>query len=203
MPAPAQEVDLTREPIPKAVPAAAEPVQEIGPQVRVDKGGASFSIETAALTTEADPSEVFAAWYDTRQIPGTPATLTRLALATSRDGGRTWTESLVDLPDELRSNIAADPMFAHDSRTGTTWVGGVSLGTNPNVFILRKDRGTAGFGPPVKVLKDRRIDKPWMAAGIDPSDASRTRLYVVHNLGLQISADLGDTWSAPTPLGNF
>ncbi|HYO16204.1 MAG TPA: sialidase family protein [Thermoanaerobaculia bacterium] len=199
----AEDGDLSPTPSPKATPAAVDPVLQIGPQVRVDKGGGSFSIETAALTTEADPSEVFAAWYDTRQIPGTPATLTRLALATSRDGGRTWAESLVDVPEELRSNIAADPMFAHDPRTGTTWAGGVSLGTNPNVFVLRKERGAAGFGPAIEVWKDREIDKPWMAAGVDPADPAKTRLYVVHNLGLQVSTDLGNTWSAPASLGRY
>jgi hypothetical protein len=201
--APAGDGDLSPAPAPKATPAAVDAVLQVGPQVRVDKGGGSFSIETAAQTTEADPSEVFAAWYDTRQIPGTPATLTRLALATSRDGGRTWAESLVDVPETLRSNIAADPMFAHDPRTGTTWAGGVSLGTNPNVFVLRKDRGAAGFGPAIEVWKDRGIDKPWMAAGVDPADPAKTRLYVVHNLGLQISTDLGSTWSAPASLGSY
>lgn len=187
----------------KAVPAAGAVALTIGPQVRVDKGGDSFTIETAALSREDDPSEVIAAWYDTRQIPGTPETLTRLAMATSRDGGRTWSETLLDVPAELLSRVAADPMAAHDPVTGTTWVGGVSLGANSSVFIYRRDPGAAGFGPAITVLKDAGIDKPLMAVGIDPQDPAKTRLYVTHNLGLQVSADLGTTWSAPVALGDF
>ncbi|HEX7181223.1 MAG TPA: hypothetical protein VF756_05230 [Thermoanaerobaculia bacterium] len=187
----------------RAAPAAANVAVTIGPQVRVDKGGDSFTIETAALTTEDNPSEVLAAWYDSRQIPGTPPTLTRLAMARSQDGGATWSETLLDVPAELLSRVAGDPMFAHDPRTGTMWLGGVSLGANPGVFIYRRDSGTAGFGPAIKVWKDPLIDKPLMAAGVDPQDSTKTRLYVTHNLGLQVSADLGATWSAPAPLGDY
>jgi hypothetical protein len=188
--------------IPKATPAAADAAPRIGPQVRVDKG-TSFSVETAALSLPSNPSEVFAAWYDGRQIPGTPNTLTRLAMAASKDGGQTWNESLLDVPPELLSRIAADPMLTYDPRTGTVWLGGVSLGSNAGVFVYRKDPGAASFGPPVTVIKDPAVDKPWMAAAADPQDPTRTRLYITHNLGLQISTDLGNTWSAPVPLGEY
>jgi hypothetical protein len=185
----------------KTAKAAAAAAPQIGPQVRVDGGG--YSIEPAALTTEAAPSRVFASWYDTRQIPGTPETLTRQVLATSTNGGQTWTETLLDLPDDLRSRIAADAMLAHDPRTGTTWVGGVSLGKNASVYVYRKDPGAAEFGPAIKVWKHAAIDKPWMAAGVDPQNPEKTRLYVVHNLGLQVSADLGSTWTPPLALGQY
>lgn len=42
-----------------------------------------------------------------------------------------------------------------------------------------------------------------MAAGRDPDDASQTRLYVAYNLGLQVSTDLGQSWSAVTPLDSM
>lgn len=181
--------------------AAAAAAPQIGPQVRIDGGG--YSVEPAALTMEAAPSQVFASWYDTRQIPGTPETRTRQVLATSTNGGQTWTETLLDLPDDLLSQIAADAMLAHDPRTGTTWVGGVSLGKNASVYVYRKDPGAAGFGPAIKVWKHAAIDKPWMAAGVDPQNPEKTRLYVVHNLGLQVSADLGNTWTPPVSLGQY
>ena len=203
----AEEAQRLGSPVPvlasslKTAKAAAAAAPQIGPQVRVDAGG--YSIEPAALTTEAAPSQVFASWYDTRQIPGTPETLTRQVLATSTNGGQTWTETLLDLPDDLRSRIAADPMLAHDPRTGTTWVGGVSLGNNSSVYVYRQDAGAAGFGPAIKVFKHAAIDKPWMAAGADPQNPEKTRLYVVHNLGLQVSADLGSTWTPPVALGQY
>lgn len=187
----------------KAAPAAKAAVS-VGQQVRVD-GGTSYSIEPAAMMFADRPSEIFAAWYDSRQIPGTPTTTTRFATAVSRDGGQTWTESLLDVPPEILSRIAADPMFTHDPRTGTIWMGGVSLGNASGVFVYRKDRDAAGFGPPVTVWKEQGIDKPLMAVGpdpVNPLDPAQTRLYVVHNLGLQISTDRGATWTDPQPVGN-
>lgn len=203
----AEEARRLGEPVPVlgsaigSVKAGLATAPQIGPQVRVDGGG--YSIEPAALSLEAAPSQVFASWYDTRQIPGTPETLTRQVLATSTNGGQTWTETLLDLPDDLRSRIAADAMLAHDPRTGTTWVGGVSLGKNASVYVYRKDPGASGFGPAIKVWKHAAIDKPWMAAGVDPQAPAKTRLYVVHNLGLQVSADLGSTWTPPVSLGQY
>lgn len=188
-------------PVARPAPATAQP--SIGPQVRVDRGGSQFVAETSITATESNPNEVFATWTDTRPADGQFST--RVGVGVSRDGGRTWEEFLLQSPPDVSGRIQGDPITAHDPRTGTVWVGGLNLfdRERDGVFVARKRPGATSFDPAVTLYRRREIDKPWMAAGPDPLDPTKTRLYVIHNVGLQISEDLGSTWSQPVPLGPF
>ncbi|HEX2224841.1 MAG TPA: sialidase family protein [Thermoanaerobaculia bacterium] len=195
--------DAMPAPGPVSLPAPATGSPTIGPQVRVDRGGSQFTAETSIVATDQNPDEVIAAWTDSRPADGRFST--RVGVGVSRDGGRTWEEFLMEPPAALQDRVQGDPITARDPRTGTVWVGGLTLFARERdgFFVSRKRPGAATFEPAVVVHNEEGADKPWMAAGPDPLDPEKTRLYMSHNLGLQVSEDLGDTWTAPVGLGPY
>lgn len=171
------------------------------PPVRVDAGGISQAAETILAT--GDGLALASAWNDLRQAG--PGGEWRLGVATSLDGGSTWTDRILRAPGGLADDFEGDPMVAHDPRTGNQWAGGILFGyvhQRPGVlYLARRQPGTQSFFPAVTVHGASFIDKALLAAGPRPGLPNTTRLYVTYNLGLQRSDDLGATWSAPVPFG--
>ncbi|MCH9646585.1 MAG: tetratricopeptide repeat protein [Deltaproteobacteria bacterium] len=162
--------------------------------VRVDPGGQMNQANEPSMAGAG--SEWVAAWNDERRPGGVGAW--SLGAAISLDGGLTWSDSLLDPPGALPENFQADPMTAYDPRTGNFWVGGIGFFGGP-VYVARKAPGAATFEPPVEVSTGA-ADKGWMVAGRSPSNPNSTLLYVAYDRGLQVSDDLGQTWSAVRPL---
>lgn len=172
--------------------------QQIGPRQRVDAGrGAQPCNETTIGSPASDPLVVVGGWNDYRQGPP------RTGVGLSLDGGLTWSDFLLRPPAPNQSNVEGDPMTAFDDRTGTVWAGGISFAGNGGVFAARKDPGSPTFGNAVMAFTGGGPDKGWMAAGPDPAAPdTATLVYIAYNFGVQVSADMGDTWSAPTSLGS-
>ncbi len=173
----------------------------IGPPVRIDLGGSiAAANETSAASTEANPSEVVAAFNDWRESSGNTERI-RLGVAVSLDGGATWSDFLLRPPSANQSVIEGDAMTAYDDRTGTMWAGAISFTENGGIFVARKEPGSGSFNPAVMAHVSPDADKCWMAAGPRPGEPDSTRLYVAFNEGVIWSDDMGDTWSNPNPLG--
>ena len=178
----------------------------VGSQVRLptpENTSFAYAAETSVVTTELDPDHLVAAWTDARF--GGSERFSRVAVGESLDGGITWSSFLLEAPAEISTARQGDPMTAYDHRTGTMWAGGVTLGEpgKNGIFVARRRPGAAGFDPPVVAVRHAGVDKPWMAAGPDPENPQATRLYLVSTVGLQVSGDLGQTWSEPRPLEGF
>ncbi len=181
---------------PEQAPAATRGSGAIiaGPMVRIDAGGGtSQSVETSVIRSAANPLDIVAAWNDLRE-PGTLEAWS-LGVGLSQDGGATWNDFLLRAPGATIDNFEGDPMTAYDPRTGNLWVGGVTFFQGGNIFVARKAPGASTLDPVVVINDQNNFDKGWLAAGRGPDSPNTTNLYVAYNLGLQISTDLGTTWS--------
>lgn len=174
---------------------------EVGPVVRVDRAPAG--VQSAEPSVAASPDgELLAAWVDAREDRGRATW--RVMTAVSLDGGETWHETVVRPPEATDDpeETEADPMTAYDPRTGFFWVGGLSFRENRNLFVARKDPGVLEPDPSRRTRPEfsGSPDKGLLAAGPDPEDPEGTLLYLTDYFGLQISRDLGATWSEPRGL---
>lgn len=188
-----------------ATPARAQVV--VGPPIRIDITGPGPANEPTLAANRFDPSELVAGFNDYR-LGGS-----MIASAVSVDGGMTWTDAILPLPPEHSAfGAAADPMSAFDPRTGMSWLGGLSFDAaseGSGLFVARKPMGTTSFEPAIAALTmiEPRItvDKPLLAAGRDPFDATRTNVYILYTrferavgyLSCVRSTDLGLTWEPP------
>jgi len=177
-------------------PGASPGQPSVSPARRID--GAPKGVQGAETSIAASPTgEIVAAWIDTRDAGERGEG--RIVSAVSSDGGTTWTEHTVRPPDPQDDLFEGDPMTAYDPRSDSLWVGGVEAFRD--VFVARKISGTDSFSPGVRLREGRAFsDKCFLAAGPHPEDPRETRLYMVDFGGLQISDDLGDTWSDPLML---
>lgn len=169
----------------------------VEPAVRVDTGGTSHAAETSVAAGAS--GHVVAAWNDLREDGGVDAW--SLGVGLSTDGGATWSDFILRPAGNVISQFEGDPMTAYDPRTGSLWAGGITFLPPPrNIFVARKPPGSTSFEPAVLIHQGDSYDKGWLAAGPAPGQPDTTRLYVAYSLGLQVSQDLGATWSAIRPL---
>lgn len=179
-------------------PAAVLEAQLPGPlpPVRVDTGGTSQAAE-AQISGDGSAQTLIAGWNDLRQAG--PGGEWRLGVATSLDGGASWTDRILRSPAGLADDFEGDPMVVQDPRTGHQWVGGVLFGyvrQRPSqLYVARRQAGSHNLLPAVAVNQATFVDKGLLAAGPRPGLPNTTRLYVAYNLGVQFSDDLGATWS--------
>ena len=172
---------------------ASDPI--VGPPIRIDAiSGATFGNETTISASDRFPLEAVAGWNDYHDN-GTILS----GFGVTVDGGKTWSSFDIRPPQGFRSAVEGDPMTCYDPRTGTLWAGAISFGAG-TVYVARKNQGENTFQPSV-VARVGGPDKGWMAAGADPDDPNRTRVYIAYNEGLLVSTDMGDTWSSPRSLG--
>lgn len=173
----------------------------IGPQIRIDvNGGVKAANETTMSSISPDGLEIIGGWNDWRE--STTGEIIRAGVAVSNDGGLTWTDYLLRAPSGHQSTVEGDPMTCYDSRTGTLWFGAMSWTGSGGVYVARKRPGLDTFDPAVMTYTYSGIDKGWMAAGVDPNDPNKTRVYVSYNIGNQYSTDMGLNWSSPLSLGS-
>lgn len=167
--------------------------RRLGAAVRVDSGGAAQAGETSVAGVGP---ELVAAWNDERD--GQQSGMWRLGVATSFDGGATWSDFLLRPPNPDPARFEGDPMTAYDPRTGSFWAGGIEFFSGGRVYVARKAAGAASFEPPVVVASDSSFDKGWMVAGPAPGDPSSTHLYLAYSfpMEMRVSTDLGATWSS-------
>jgi Flp pilus assembly protein TadD len=173
------------------------------PRRRIDAGGTTQAVET---TVTGDPSGQFliAGWNDLRAASAEGDS--RVALATSTDGGITWVDRVIRSPGAVGPNFEFDPMVAYDPRTGNQWIGGILFGDfnvmQPSeVYVARRQPGTNSFFPAVVAHQERFVDKGLLAVGPRPGLPDTTRLYVAFDKGVKFSDDLGATWSPLVTLG--
>ncbi len=180
-----------------SVRGASQEILEVGPAVRVDTGGSAAANETSVAATSAQVPRLVIGWNDDRVSDAA------LGVGLSDDGGASWEDSLLEIPDGIGDDLSGDPMTAFDRRTGDLWIGGIAFGlTNPNGLVVARWPAAGTLEPAVVVNQDPGfVDKCWMTAGAAPGDPDATRVYVAYSLGLQSSADQGATWTPPTPLG--
>lgn len=181
-----------------APPKGPAAVPTVGPPRRVDSGE-SWAVEPTIAVGPA-PDQVIAAWVDAPPAPSDQ--IARVAIAQSFDGGRTWDEHAVETPEPIRRRSEGDPIIAVDRFTGDVWVSGLSVADA--VFVTRRPPLATTFEDP-RVVREGEfvLDKPVMTAATSPFFPDERRLYVVHNQGLQVSADRGETWADPIPMGGF
>lgn len=174
---------------------------ELGPEVRVDAGGAT---QAAEPTVAGGGGVLVAAWNDLREAA--PAGEWRLGVAASTDAGESWTDRILRAPAPFPPFVhEGDPMAAFDGLTGNLWVGGQRFGSGSQVYVARRSAGGTGFDPPVAVAAGAFFDRPWMTAGRPPGATPGTRLYVTYSAGdfqgaLHASTDLGASWSLATTM---
>ena len=172
--------------------------------------------EPSLAVDPADPRHLLAAWQQDRRPAGASF---GIAVAVSRDGGRTWREAM--LPELAR--CAGGPyalvsdVWASIGPDGAAYAG--ALGVSPNgrpgyavVVSASRDGGTT-WGTPVVVsagipTQGIVLDKPSILA--DPRRAGRVYAvwarytggpsHIVDQVDFVRSDDHGATWSAPAPL---
>lgn len=175
--------------------ASAQP--RIWPAVRVDAGpDPQWAAEVSVSASGLYGQDVVVGWIDSR------FGLRHVGFGISVDGGRSWTEQMVRTPDEVPGALDADPMTATDPRTGTLWAGALGFQAQTGVFVASKASGQTALPPPVQVTTSF-TDKGFMAAGPDPNNPGVTRLYVAHLSGLDVSTDLGQSWTTLQPAFGF
>ena len=168
----------------------------VEPPQRIDTGGTTQAAETH-LSRSAS-GEIVLAWNDLREPGGADAW--SLGAAISLDDGTTWSDQLVEPAGNQPEDFEGDPMTAYDPRTGNLWVGGISFFPARSVFVARKRPGNATFDPAVILDQGQPFDKGFLAAGPLPGNPNSTRLVATYNLGIQVSDDLGSTWSPTVAL---
>lgn len=161
----------------------------IDPPIRIDSPKGPFAANETTIS--AGTQSVVAAWNDGRLSEW------HVGYGVSLDGGRTWQDQLLFAPDDISTSREGDPFSAFDPRTGYLWIGGLSFEGAGGAFVARKAPDAAIFEPPVTVIQDFSIDKPWMGAGPIPGIPDSTRLYIAYNHGVVRSDDLGETWEGP------
>lgn len=172
------------------MPPVAAQVQ-VGPQIRIDvSGGTAPANETSIGASDLNLNEIVAAWNDNREGLYTY----RIGVGVSQDGGASWSDFLVR-PPPANQGQEADPMTAYDDRTGTLWVGGLSIDNDGGIFVARKIAGQSGFHPSVMAYLTTVADRGTMGAGPVPGNPNATNLYIAFNLGFLRSTTMGDTWS--------
>lgn len=162
----------------------------IGPSERIDASpGTLATEETTQCAALPNPLVGAASWHDYRQG-------LRTYVGVTRDGGETWVEGLIEPPAPYLSTLCGDPMSASDDRTGTLWIGGLSFFAGGGPYAARLEPRKTAFEP-TRMIYVGNADKGWMAAGPDPNDLSRTRVYCGFSHGVAVSTDMGDTWREP------
>lgn len=176
---------------------SASPAQiRVGPEIRIDQmPGQHPSSEVTQAASVANPLVGICGWNDFIFAGA------RSVFGITRDGGESWTQVTLRPSLEFQSDAEADPMSAYDPRTGTLWAGAVSFGTNGGVYCARLEPGQSDFEPTQMIQVTAGADKGWMAAGPDPIDLDKTRVYAAYNFGVARSTDMGDTWQGPVSLG--
>ena len=167
----------------------------VGPEIRIDSGPLYSSEPT--IEVGPVPGHLIASWFDTPQ----DATEAHVVIGQSFDDGQTWETFQVESPEEVRTTAEGDGIVAVDRSTGNVWVSGLSVGGG--VWVAHRPPLATEFEEPVVVTSDRDADKPMMTLTEDALFHNLRRLYVFHNLGAQVSLDMGATWSVPVPLGGF
>lgn len=169
----------------------------VGPAIRIDAGES----QAAETVVSASPDgELVASWIALVGEGGDARWRTDVAV--SLDGGATWSTSRLRPPGAADEpfNFEGDPMTAFDPRTGDFWMGGISFFGIRTVYTAHKPAGATAFETPVLLREGLFSDKAWMTAGRLPARPDTTRLYVVDLHGVQLSDDLGNTWSDPRSL---
>lgn len=193
-----------------AVPRAkAVTIRRVDPEIPL-----SQSWESSIVAVEHDPStssddEVVVTWMLGLSAP--PLTDTRIGLATSRNGGATWTRGELAPPPNA-TNIQFDPMSTVNPLTGRIHLAAMSrhfTTANQNaLWIADKASGAQAFAPSRTLRPATATDKGWMAAGPLPNGQAGSAVYMVYNgpalpgtSGLsgvaQISVDDGQSFSSP------
>lgn len=167
------------------------------------------TVEPQLAADPRDSSHLLAAWQQDRDSRGGALVV---ALAETKDGGRTWTRSL--LPGVSRcsggsADVASDP-WASFGPDGALYVSTLSVDFNGSwsVLVSTRARGARGFAAPVTIRSRRApqiVDKPVILA--DPSRAGTVYAAWVESaggeddssqrVGFASSADGGRTWTEP------
>ena len=168
----------------------------IGPPIRIDVGpGKTASNETTQSVSLSNPLVGVSGWQDWRIGDGIQS-----IFGVTRDGGKTWTEFVIQPPPEYHTIAEGDPMTAYDDRTDTLWAGAIAFGPGGSVYAARLEPGKTAFEP-TAIIRNAGSDKGWMAAGRDPNKPKKTRVYCATLHGVYRSIDMGDTWKGPNILG--
>lgn len=156
-------------------------------------------------SAQGRPEGVAAAWMTGRSQPD-GSTLTRLAVAYSADGGRSFLPLSVPFSEDSTA-IQFDPTLAFDSDAQRLLVSVMEqTETRRTVWLARSQQGA-----PESMLPGRQVDPPsepfalfvdkgWLATGIDTQ--GRAVQYLTDTVGLRVSRDAGVSWSIPEPLPN-
>ncbi len=208
---PSAYVDAEHEPamsdaplVPKIFEAA--PVREKAldvRQTRVDVGDPlvenwEVAIEVArADPASADGDEVYAVWMTGRESASS-VTTTRLRAVRSADGARTFVELPLEIPASAQP-IQIDPTVEFDRIDNKAYIAamGQTSHTGRNFWLATGVGNDAtAFAPGVAVPAGTLPDKPWLASGPRPGDATRSVLYFADRDGIRASTDRGATWSS-------
>jgi hypothetical protein len=189
-------------PMPKALRLQQTRIDALDPNVQ------NWEVELDLLRrgASADGDELFAIWM-TGQPGEEGRTLTRLALAHSRDGARSFAPVQVESPI-TGSTIPFDPTVQHDPLTQRTWISAMEQ-TPPFVrqtWVARSAAGDSGFFSPgalVPLVGSETPDKGWLAIGPDRSDPAGSTIYLTSRNGVRVSRDDGASWEGPVALPNI
>jgi hypothetical protein len=153
-------------------------------------------------SAQGRPEGVAAAWMTGRPQPD-GSTLTRLAVAYSTEGGRSFLPLAVPFSAE-EAAIQFDPTLAFDTDAQRLLVGVMEqTSTRRNLWLARSQQGA-----PESMLPGREVDPPtlpyvdkgWLATGVDTQ--GRPVQYLTDVNGVRVSRDAGASWSTARPLPN-
>ena len=183
-------------------------------RANTDTTGTQFAQQEPAIgINPLNHNNIVAAQKDERRAPGPNTATKEVWIDTSTDGGVTWINTFIPMPDATLPQ-QSDPVitFSDDNNVFVTIIGyNQNNPTNSNlVLVARSSDGGLTWSPAVKV--DPGLggsDKEWTAIDLTPSSPYYHRLYVTWtnfaagpNFIEKWSSDYGATWN-PTPGTNY
>lgn len=137
-----------------------------------------------------------------------------IGAAVSRDGGRTWTRSV--LPGITVNSTppgtevgASDPVVAYDALHGLWLAGTLTIEKSFSHIDIARSSDGVHWSLPVEAAGGPVLDKEWLTCDNGPSSPFRGRCYVeytddqANTTVSQFSTDGGVTWSQPVRAGSI
>lgn len=129
----------------------------------------------------------------------------------SQDGGRSWTATVLPLPDGLDRAFAPDAAFAADGTLYVSYVNLVGQGNTPDtLWVARSEDGGRTLGAPVRVAGELSFQARIAVDGdgrvhvvyLDATDVALLQFVGPAPLVAVHSADGGETWSDPVTVSD-
>ncbi len=182
------------------------------PNVKANTDNSPYAQQEPAIAVNPlNPLNVVAAQKDERSAPGPNTETKEVWIDTSMDGGLTWINTHIPMPDTEQPQ-QSDPVvtFSDDNHVFITVIAYSQSGGGSTVVAVAtsSDGGLTWPTPAVKLDEQlNNSDKEWTAIDLNPSSLYYHRLYTTWtNFNFnqptfveKWSSDNGATWNPPDP----